>query len=79
MRDREAKRFNKYPYGPFRFRLVSAILCVLTGVLFSALTVGRLGQPADHSALVLFLGGITLIIVGVAGFFIARWMAKRNL
>jgi hypothetical protein len=48
-------------------------------VVFAVVTVGRLGQTDEHDALVLFSIGIGLILIGVAGFFVARWMAKRHL
>ena len=76
MRDGEAKRFKTYPYGPFRIRLVLAMFCVLVGLVIGILNVGRLG---DGRSAPLFLVGIGLIVVGVAGWFVARWMAKRNL
>ena len=76
IRDGEPKRFRKYPYGPFRMRLVLALLSVLFGVVFAISNLGHLG---DRSSSAPFLLGIGMVVVGVMGFFVARWMAKRNL
>jgi hypothetical protein len=76
MRDGEPKRFKRYPYGPLGIRLVSAILCALVGIAFVIGDLGRLGGGRSTG---LFLIGAGLIVVGIAGFFVARWMAKRNL
>ena len=76
MRDGEARRFKTHPYGPLRIRLVLAVFCALVGLVIGIVTVGRLG---DGRSTLLFLVGVGLIVVGAAGWFVARWMARRNL
>lgn len=79
LRDREPKRFKRHPYGPLRMRLVLAVLCVVVGALLAIGSLPWLGLRDDQGLSALFLWGIGLIVLGVAGFFVARWMAKRNL
>lgn len=81
LRDGEPKRFKKYPYGPLRIRLVLAIVCVGVGVgaVLAISNLGRLGLHGDRGSIAVFLWGIGPIVLGVASYFVARWMAKRNL
>ncbi len=53
-----------------------AVLGILVGVSF---IVGSLSWPSDRSSTGLFFIGVGLTVLGIAAFFVARWMAKRNL
>ncbi|WP_431279127.1 hypothetical protein [Leifsonia poae] len=72
-------RKYRYPYGPLYMRLVTPGLAIVVGMFFVTTRVGSINKPGEESATVLVWIGVVLIVVGIAGIFLARWMAKRDL
>lgn len=72
----EPERFRRYPYGPGGSRLYMAVLVLVVGVVVSIVGATGLGGA---STVLLLVGGPSLIVVGTAGLFLARWMAKRRM
>lgn len=61
-------------YGPLR--LVLPWVAVAVGLLVAVTHVGGI---ADGSGMGLFVGGIAVAVLGVAAFFVYRWMARRGI
>ena len=68
---------KQYRYGPFYSRLVTPCLAVVVGIILAAANVDGLGNNPPHSAFVIFVVGVALMLVGIGGFFLALWMGKR--
>jgi hypothetical protein len=58
-------------------RLIAAIAAIIGGVV--AIVKGALGGFGPGTEQLFVWIGIGLVVLGVAGIFVYRWMAKRNL
>lgn len=68
---------RRYPYGPGYSRLLAAGAAVVVGIVLVIKCAGGLGGITGD-ATVLFPLSLVLVAVGVAGIFLARWMARRG-
>ena len=75
MRDREPKRFRKHRYGPVR--LVLPWVSVAVGLFFVLISINFWAHHHDGTAN--FWIGIGLVVLGIAAFFLYRWMAKKGI
>jgi hypothetical protein len=67
----------RWRYGPVRITM--PWVCIALGILFTVRGSQGLSRSGDQNTTELFWIGVGLIVLGVIGFFVARWMAKRGL
>lgn len=74
--DSTPRRFRRMRYGPLR--LVLPWLAIVAGITMSIGGGLRLGATGDGDPLFLLLGA-SLVLVGIAAYFLYRWMANRRI
>jgi hypothetical protein len=70
-------RGYKWRYGPLR--LTAPWIAIAAGLIAIVKSVGGLGGVQKDATTVFLFGGIGLIVLGIASFFVYRWMAKRGI
>jgi hypothetical protein len=75
-RDEPDRQSTRWRYGPVR--LISPWIAVAAGIFFVIRGTANLPRPGNDGTTYIIVG-VVLIVVGVIGFFVARWMAKRGI